>query len=110
MKRNLVEISGNVYAAWSKPGEGGIGWYRKGDPQCSKIKDATENKMWITLKYGEKIVNVGGKEYKCPLRPNIQFYVIKENNKYYIDTNSASFNNLNEDQKKELLKYLKSKI
>lgn len=110
MKRNLVEISGNVYAAWSMPGEGGVGWYKKGDPQCSKIKDAGENKMYITLKYGEASYTLKGKVKTYVPTYNLQFYVIKEGKKYYIDTNSKSFNNIDPQGQQELLKYLKARI
>lgn len=110
MKKNLVEISGNVYAAWSKPGEGGVGWYKKGEPQCSKIKDAAENKMYITLKYGEASYMLNNKVKTYTPGHNLQFYVIKEGKKYYIDVNSKSFNNIDLQGQQELLKYLKAKI
>jgi len=105
MKKNLVEISGNVYVAWAQPGHGGVGWYQKGEPQCSKIKDALEQKCYITLSYVEP-----GWHNDKPYRHNLQFYVIPENKKYYIDTNSKSFNNISPIGQKELLKYLKAKI
>lgn len=110
MKRNLVEISGNVFVAWANPGHGGVGWYQKGEPHCSKIKEACENKCYVTLKYGKASVTLRGKIKTYTPSHNLEFYVINEGKKYYIDTNSKSFNNIDAEGQKELLKYLKAKI